>query len=47
MNGTLVGFSDLTGGAAVVDRIYISGNTVYYENKSGGITNRNITLVYY
>ena len=47
VNGTLVGFSNLSGGAAVVDRIYISGNTVYYENKSGGTTNRNITLVYY
>lgn len=47
VNGTLVGFSNLSGGAAVVDRIYISGNTVYYENKSGGTTNRTITLVYY
>lgn len=47
VNGTLVGFSNLSGGAAVVDRIYISGNTVYYENKTGGTINRNITLVYY
>lgn len=47
VNGTLVGFSNLSGGAAIVDRIYISGNTVYYENKSGGTTNRTITLVYY
>ena len=47
VNGTLVGFSNLSGGAAIVDRIYISGNTVHYENKSGGTTNRTITLVYY
>ena len=45
--GTLVGFSNLGEGAAVVGRIYISGNTAYYENKTGGTTNRTITLVYY
>lgn len=47
VNGTLVGFSNLGEGAAVVGRIYISGNTAYYENKTGGTTNRTITLVYY
>ena len=47
VNGTLVGFSNLGEGAAVVGRIYKSGNTVYYENKTGGTVNRTITLVYY
>ena len=47
VNGTLVGFSNLSEGAAVVGRIYISGNTVYYENKTGGTVSRTITLVYY
>lgn len=50
--GTLVGIASLDGASGegstnIVDRIRIVGNTIYVQNKQGGIPNRNITLIYY
>lgn len=50
--GTLVGIASLDGASGdgstnIVGRIRIVGNTIYVQNKQGGIPNRNITLLYY
>lgn len=50
--GTLVGIASLDGASGdgstnIVGRIRIVGNTIYVENRQGGIPNRNITLIYY
>lgn len=50
--GTLVGIASLDGASGdgstnLVGRIRIVGNTIYVQNKQGGVPNRNITLLYY
>ena len=50
--GTLVGVASLDGASGdgstnTVGRIRIAGNTIYVENRQGGVPSRNITLIYY
>lgn len=51
-DGTLVGIASLDGASGAestntVTRIRIAGNTIYVENRQGGVPSRNITLIYY